>query len=678
MLTQRGWWLLLVLGAMLFFGIRVSFPLISLIAFVSLTWLCQEWLRFVIASRAVVSGLKLDREVRDSRGGVSTLWVGRTFDVSITLISTSRLKLDHVLVEDAVPFSVERFDGSPFAQGPLQLERPIDISYRVRCNTAGCARFEGVLVRMADLQGLFYHRAFVRSPVLYRILPVLTHRRAAMALTKRANELPPPGVHRHRRPGSGSELLDLRDYLPGDPPKTIAWKISARRDRLITKEFESEVPIRCTLFVDASASVRVAALAPPALNGNENWRPMRAIDRLVEIAAGVAQANAATRDLTVLCLFDENKSEVVKPDRTGPHLTQMLNRLADAAGLEPATTPVVPDDLVPLAYAFADRVYPDLLSAEVNGMSWWATYFGNFPAYRQRRGTFWQRLYRSRLLICLVGGLGLPLLFILIYAAAVAGVIFAHKPQDLIAKTIGRGLVISTFFSAVSLAATLFFFVAFSLFGEGARRERIWRKRLAALLVHQYGPAAGGVSALLEDEMLLSLRLQRFLADHRVPYSLPLYDEAGKYLFGAPGKISVLATAIVQAVSRGRDNELFVILADVLELDQDIAPLMRAVKVALGRHHQVLFICPWPPALPLPDTEGTEDSATWVIPSDPNSAPLPPGLGSLTTERLQAAYARIRHSFGSLGVQVVCAASEHPIALILDRIDRLRRVRRVH
>ena len=60
------------------------------------------------------------------------------------------------------------------------------------------------------------------------------------ATAKRHNLLPPPGVHRHRRPGSGGELLDLRDYLPGDPPKTIAWKVSARRDKLITREYERD------------------------------------------------------------------------------------------------------------------------------------------------------------------------------------------------------------------------------------------------------------------------------------------------------------------------------------------------------------------------------------------------------------------------------------------------------
>ena len=69
--------------------------------------------------------------------------------------------------------------------------------------------------------------------------------------------------------------------------------MSARRDRLITKVFENEVPIRCTLFVDASCSVR---LGPPGGN---------ALAREVEIAAAVAQATVGSRDLVGLCIFDE-------------------------------------------------------------------------------------------------------------------------------------------------------------------------------------------------------------------------------------------------------------------------------------------------------------------------------------------------------------------------------------
>src|SRR6185295_6655795 len=133
------------------------------------------------------------------------------------------------------------------------------------------------------LQGFFYHYAFLAQPDVYRVLPPLVDAEGKRPMLKRTNLLPSPGQHRQLRPGSGSELLDLRDYLPGDPPKTIAWKVSARRDRLITKEFESEVPVRCTLFVDTSSAVRVGPLGQNALT------------RVIAIASGVIHANAEQR-----------------------------------------------------------------------------------------------------------------------------------------------------------------------------------------------------------------------------------------------------------------------------------------------------------------------------------------------------------------------------------------------
>src|SRR5205807_372769 len=127
--------------------------------------------------------------------------------------------------------------------------------------------------------------------------PALVDAEGKTATSKRHNLLPPPGINRLLRPGTGSELMDLRDYLPGDPPRTIAWKVSARRDRLITKEFESEVPVRCTLFLDTSNSVRVPSLIPPpsggtarrGSGGRREPAPGKALNRLVDLTASVLQ-----------------------------------------------------------------------------------------------------------------------------------------------------------------------------------------------------------------------------------------------------------------------------------------------------------------------------------------------------------------------------------------------------
>ena len=40
--------------------------------------------------------------------------------------------------------------------------------------------------------------------------------------------------------GRGSMFESLRDYVPGDDPVDVAWKATARHDRLITRNYESE------------------------------------------------------------------------------------------------------------------------------------------------------------------------------------------------------------------------------------------------------------------------------------------------------------------------------------------------------------------------------------------------------------------------------------------------------
>src|SRR5262249_11874707 len=79
------------------------------------------------------------------------------------------------------------------------------------------------------------------------------------------------------------------------------------------------------------------------------------------------------------------------------------------------------------------------------------------------------------------------------------------------------------------------------LFFPRRRREYRWRKQLSALLSHRHGLGPGGVAALLEDDRLFAMHLQRFLTEHFVPVPLTLYDEQGRYLFASPGKVDVLA-----------------------------------------------------------------------------------------------------------------------------------------
>lgn len=641
MLTSRGWWFLVFLLVMLAAPVWFGVVLLALVFLTLLLWFAAEWLLFVVRVRFVVPRLVVERGVFDERGRVETLWAGRTFAVRVRIRIEGLLGLAHVSVQDRVPFALTFASGVTHASGPLGGEQALDVRYTVRCPAPGQARFEGICVRVADLQGFFCHTVFLQQAIKLPVLPPLTDAQGRSATVKRHNLLPSPGQHRHLRPGSGSELLDLRDYLPGDPPKTIAWKVSARRDRLMTKEFESEVPVRCTLFVDTSNSVRVG---PPGKN---------ALTRLTEIAAACAQANAAARDLTGLCLFDEtNVTTYLRPARGQQHLVRQFRTLAGAAALAPTTGAAEVEQLLPLAWALAEEVYPQLLRPAVNAPpAWWSAWLRPRPAWSRRQRTLADRLYGLLplwLLALLVTGMGL---------SVVAGVALAKALPDLgLPWWLGGCAVALGWFFGLSLTQRL-------LFARRRARQRR-RKPLAALLSVHQGLAPGGLPMLMEDDEQCSLALQRFLAEHHVPYTLPYYGRDGRYLFASPGKIDVLARALLRAVGKGRDNELFVLLADLLELADELAPLLRAVKVALARHHQVMVVCPWPPGVP---PIWREPSGSREIGSD-----VAADVFLADAVRFHQAYHHLRRTFARIGVPVICAHGGDPVRLILDRLNRLR------
>lgn len=48
------------------------------------------------------------------------------------------------------------------------------------------------------------------------------------------------GIRAVRRPEAGREFESLRDYLPGDEPRTVDWKATAHRNRLTVRQYDVE------------------------------------------------------------------------------------------------------------------------------------------------------------------------------------------------------------------------------------------------------------------------------------------------------------------------------------------------------------------------------------------------------------------------------------------------------
>lgn len=652
MLTARGWWFFasaVVVAVAGVAGIGAFSATVPILGISLVVWFLWEWA--VFAGRFRAAGFAVDRDLVQGGRVVPAAWAGHAVTVRVSVTLTG-VRLPFVVLEDRRPADAN--PGSPVVHGcELVPGEPAEFEYTIADPRPGVIRFEGVTVRVADLAGFFYRRVFVRAAVEYLVLPPLADDEGKQRADKRFNTLPPPGVHRLRRPGSGSELLDLRDYRPGDPPKMIAWKASARRDRLVTKEFESDVPVRCVLFLDASEGARV---------GPSGHAP---VVRLAGVAAGVAQAAAGARDLVGLTVFDDDRADAIAPARTQAHVIRVLQAVAEAAGRLPPGGPADPLTAARFAYPVARELYPDLLAADVNSRPF---------------GLFWRPIADSRWFGLVLGLFALTSVLV----SQLRWLKFAiNSAAGLLPASAWWGWKIAAFLAVfipvlvlpTTIAVVIWFVHGVRGFLDPARTRTARRKQLAAVysVVDRAGPAE--IERLLHDDAAFVERTGRFLRDHRVRVPVELFDAAGNYRFKSAGKLRVLADAIVRAVGRARDNELYVVLADVAELGDSLEPLVAAARVARARHHQMLVLVPWPAGVPVPVEPGR--AAT-----KPAEKPAPTGLGGVVETVLADQYARgytdVRTALTRAGAVVVRVGDGDPIRLVLDRLDRVRgaRVRR--
>lgn len=161
--------------------------------------------------------------------------IGRSNRVDLELRSHARRRLD-VLVQDDV-FADADTDGLPARVqiGPHGRGR---VSYEVTPRRRGNHRLGDHHVRFASVLGLWQQQLTLPASDAIRVYPDVQAVRAyeLLAHTDRASEL----VRSVRRHGGESEFEALREYTRDDAYRSIDWRATARRRRLISRQYQLE------------------------------------------------------------------------------------------------------------------------------------------------------------------------------------------------------------------------------------------------------------------------------------------------------------------------------------------------------------------------------------------------------------------------------------------------------
>ena len=148
------------------------------------------------------------------------------------------------------------------------------------------------------------------------------------------------GHHKSPLSGFAVEFAGHREYLPGDDPKHIDWRVYFTRDKYFIKQYEMETNLVCHLVLDTSASMRYGE------------GPRQKLLAAARLATTLGYAVVRQGDKVTLATCDETVIDFVPPGNSMGQIVRMTERLDT---LKPTRKTRLPECLLDLCGRFGRR-----------------------------------------------------------------------------------------------------------------------------------------------------------------------------------------------------------------------------------------------------------------------------------------------------------------------------------
>jgi uncharacterized protein (DUF58 family) len=231
-------------------------------------------------------------------------------------VSSSASHALHFALFDRLPATIE----SPESRGTMHTLAPkgetvIPFSFIAR--ERGSWSLGPVVLRIRGALGLVQRSLRFDPPDAVLVTPSLAGVRHLRLLAVQ-HRLRDAGIRSIRRRGEGSNFASLREYSVGDDPRHVDWKATARRQKLMTREYTAEQGQTMMIAVDAGRMMTQLASGVPRFE--------YALSAATLLASVAVQAG----DQVGLLLFDNELRAFVPPARGDKALRSIRQALIPA------------------------------------------------------------------------------------------------------------------------------------------------------------------------------------------------------------------------------------------------------------------------------------------------------------------------------------------------------------
>ncbi|MEQ8790657.1 MAG: DUF58 domain-containing protein [Pirellulaceae bacterium] len=130
------------------------------------------------------------------------------------------------------------------------------------------------------------------------------------------------GAHRSPLSGFAVEFAGHREYVPGDDPRHVDWRVYYTRDKYFVKQYELETNFVCHLLLDISASMRY---------GEEQQQKLL---YAAQMATTLGYSIVRQSDKVSLSTFDDHVRGHVPPSNSMAQVVRMTEHLDEIAADE--------------------------------------------------------------------------------------------------------------------------------------------------------------------------------------------------------------------------------------------------------------------------------------------------------------------------------------------------------